>query len=39
MKAIVCAQFNPKKTMKEIITDRNVYRLLILAELAFVWCS
>ncbi len=35
----VYAQLNTKKTMKEIISDRVLYRLLILVELAFVWCS
>jgi len=39
MKAIICAQLNPNKTMKRRISDRNFCRLLILAELAIVWCS
>jgi len=39
MKLFLCQQFNPTKTMKQIISDRNVYRLVIVVELVLVWCA
>jgi hypothetical protein len=39
MKLFLCKQFKPTKTMKQLISDRNVYRLLIVAELVLVWCA
>jgi len=39
MKRIVYSQLNPRKTMKQLVTDRNLYRMLIMVELLLVWCS
>jgi len=39
MKAIVYAQLNPVKTLKQFITDRCLYRLLILGMILVNWCS
>ena len=38
MKAIVYAQLQPVKTMKQFIDDRGLYRVLILTMLALNWC-
>ena len=38
MRAIVYAQFQPVKTMKQFISDRSLYRSLILAMLVANWC-
>ena len=38
MKAIVYAQLQPVKTMKQFIDDRGLYRVLILAMLVLNWC-
>jgi hypothetical protein len=38
MKALVYAQFQPVKTMRQLINDRGLYRVLILAMLAVNWC-
>jgi hypothetical protein len=38
MRAIICAQFNPTKTMGQLINDRSLFRLLILAGLMLAWC-
>ena len=38
MRAIVYAQFHPVKTMKQFISDRSLYRSLILAMLVANWC-
>jgi tRNA threonylcarbamoyladenosine modification (KEOPS) complex Cgi121 subunit len=38
MRAIVYAQFHPVKTMKQFISDRGLYRSLILAMLVANWC-
>jgi len=38
MKAIVYAQLHPVKTMKQIINDRSLYRILILGVLLVNWC-
>jgi len=39
MKLFLCQQFNPTKTMKQIISDRNIYRLVILSELLLIGCA
>ena len=38
MKALVYAQFQPVKTMRQFISDRGLYRALILAMLFVNWC-
>jgi hypothetical protein len=38
MKAKLYAQFNPSKTMKQLINDRNLFRLGLLSALLFAWC-
>jgi hypothetical protein len=38
MKALVYAQLLPVKTMRQIISDRCLYRGLILASLVMNWC-
>ena len=38
MKAIVYAQLHPVKTMRQFISDRRLYRTLILAMLVVNWC-
>jgi hypothetical protein len=38
MKAILYAQLNPSKTMKQLIQDRNLYRCVIVASLFLAWC-
>jgi hypothetical protein len=35
MKAIIWSQLNPAKTMKQLIDDRNLFRLLALAGIVF----
>ena len=38
MKALVYAQLQPMKTMRQFISDRCLYRTLILAMLVMNWC-
>lgn len=38
MKAILYAQFQPVKTMKQFISDRNLFRTLALGMLLVNWC-
>ena len=38
MRAIVYAQLQPVKTLKQFISDRCLYRTLILALLVVNWC-
>ena len=38
MKAILYAQFHPVKTMKQFISDRSLFRTLMLATLLVNWC-
>ena len=38
MKALVYAQLLPVKTMRQFISDRCFYRVLILALLVMNWC-
>ena len=38
MKALVYAQLQPVKTMRQFISDRLLYRTLILAMLVLNWC-
>jgi hypothetical protein len=38
MKAILYAQFNPSKTMSQLINDRDVFRLVLLSSLFLAWC-
>jgi hypothetical protein len=38
MKAALYAQFNPVKTMEQLIGDRSVLRICILAGLAIAAC-
>jgi hypothetical protein len=39
MKAILYAQLQPVKTMKQLVNDRCLYRLLILGMILMNWCS
>jgi len=38
MKAILYAQLNPTKTMRQLVNDRNLYRLAIVSSLLMAWC-
>jgi len=38
MKAFLCAQLNPSKTLKQLLTDRYVYRLLLLSAVIISLC-
>ncbi|MCX6913300.1 MAG: hypothetical protein NT167_09685 [Verrucomicrobia bacterium] len=38
MKAVIYAQLHPVKTMKQVINDRCLYRVLILGVLVLNWC-
>ena len=38
MKDFIRAQFCPHKTLAQLVADRNVIRLLMLAGVAFVMC-
>jgi hypothetical protein len=38
MKAILYAQFQPVKTMKQFISDRSLFRTLALGMLVLNWC-
>lgn len=38
MKALVYAQLQPVKTLKQAMSDRRLYRTLILAMLLVNWC-
>jgi hypothetical protein len=38
IKNLVQAQLQPVKTMRQFIADRILYRILILASLAVIWC-
>ena len=38
MRAIVYAQLQPVKTLKQFISDRCLYRAIILAMLFVNWC-
>jgi hypothetical protein len=38
MKTLVFAQLQPVKTMRQFISDRCLYRTLILAMLVMHWC-
>jgi hypothetical protein len=39
MKALLMAQFNPTKTLGELVADRNLYRVLAIFTLIFAWCG
>jgi hypothetical protein len=39
MKALLIAQFNPTKTLGQLIADRNLYRILAVFTLIIVWCG
>lgn len=38
MKALLYAQINPSKTLRQLVDDRNLYRLMALAALILSWC-
>ncbi len=38
MKTFLAQQLNPTKTMKQLIVDRCLFRLLVVAFLAVSWC-
>lgn len=38
MKALLYAQINPSKTLRQLVDDRNLYRLLAMAALILAWC-
>ena len=38
IKAIIYGQLHPVKTMRQFISDRRLYRMLILAMLILNWC-
>lgn len=38
MKAKLYAQFNPSKTMSQLINDRALYRMLIVIGFFCAWC-
>ena len=37
MKAMLYAQLNPSKTMRQLINDRNAFRVAMLGGLFFAW--
>ena len=39
MKAKLYAQLNPTKTMRQLINDRNLYRLVMVLCLFCAWCG
>lgn len=39
MRAIIWAQLNPVKSMKQVINDRNLYRLLLMTALIIACCQ
>jgi hypothetical protein len=39
MKALLLAQINPTKTLRQLIDDRNLYRILAVATVILVWCK
>jgi hypothetical protein len=39
MKAILYAQLNPQKTLEQFVSDRNLYRFLIVAVLIISACG
>jgi hypothetical protein len=39
MKALLYAQFNPSKTLRQLISDRHLYRLLVLIAVILAWCK
>jgi hypothetical protein len=38
MKNVIYAQFNPVKTMRQLMDDRCLFRLVILASLLIAFC-
>jgi hypothetical protein len=38
MRAMLYAQLNPRKTLAQIIQDRDLMRLMVLGALVLVWC-
>ncbi len=38
MKSFIYAQLNPTKTMQQLLDDRDLYRLLIIAALLVACC-
>ena len=38
MKAFLAHQLNPKKSMKQLIVDRALFRLVVVSFLAVTWC-
>jgi hypothetical protein len=39
MKALLYAQFNPQKTMEQLVNDRAIFRYLIVAVLILSACG
>jgi hypothetical protein len=39
MKAFLYAQFNPSKTLPQLISDRNLYRILALIAVILAACK
>jgi hypothetical protein len=39
MKVTMLAQINPHKTMAQLVNDRNLLRILILATFALAFCG
>ena len=38
MKAVLRAQFNPVKTMQQLVADRAIIRVFIVVGLLLAWC-
>jgi len=38
MKSLIYSQIRPVKTMKQMINDRSLYRILIVAAVVINWC-
>ena len=38
LKALACAQLLPVKTIRQLVNDRCLYRVIILGLLALNWC-
>jgi hypothetical protein len=39
MKAFLYAQFNPSKTLAQVVNDRNLYRVLLMVALILASCG
>ncbi len=38
MKSLIQSQLHPVKTLKQMVNDRGLYRVMILAAIVLNWC-